>query len=283
MEAQFIETNFLEVLELTVVNQQKKTLLDSITFSLKKGECLGLLGPSGAGKSLTGKAIAGLLPEGISRANGFIFLKGKSLQIESERFMGRFWGRAICYLPQKPRLAFNPLRPVGKQIQDVLIDQRGLNPENALRQANIYLLQVGFSDAERVFFSYPYQLSTGMLQRILMALVMAAGPELLIVDELTASLDNLSSNMLINQLNTLRQQLNCSIIIIDHNLKNLARFSDRILVFDSGKIIEENDTRQILFSPGNPITAKIVEAYRELYPDWFLAEKQSQVKMNNVM
>ncbi len=231
--------------------------VDSLTFSIDRGQSLGLVGESGSGKTQTALAIMGLLPAG-ARVDGDILVDGESLLSLNEAAMNRVRALQISMVFQDPMQALNPFVRVGDQIARILLEHRLATESDATRRVVDMLDRVGLPDAERQFRAYPHQLSGGMRQRAMIAAALITDPALLIADEPTTALDVTVQAQILDLLEELRDDT--ALLLITHDLGVVAGHCERMLVIDKGRKLEEGPTRTLFVSPGDPHTKKLIEA-----------------------
>ncbi len=234
--------------------------LDQVSFSLAMGETVGLVGESGSGKSVLALAILGILDRAAEVTKGAIALQGIDLLKIPRAELRQKRGKEMAMIFQNPRVALNPIRQVGKQLEDVLaVHQRG--PKQGRRDRALALLsQVRIPDPERRYHAYPYELSGGMCQRVMIALALAANPKVLIADEPTTGLDVTTQAAVMGLIRDLGQQGEMGTILITHDLDLAAQYCDRLLVMHAGHIVEAAPTAQILRQPCHPYTTKLIAA-----------------------
>ncbi|MBC6413892.1 MAG: ABC transporter ATP-binding protein [Chromatiales bacterium] len=216
-------------------------LVDNISFNIAAGESFALLGESGSGKSLTALALLRLLPPNLRIVSGAIHLGDVNL-LKLPAYQMRFYRTAkIAMVFQEPITSFNPVMKISKQILEPLALHRKLRGAMARSCALDLLKDVGLPDPERVFESYPHQLSGGMKQRAMIAMALAANPTLLIADEPTTALDVTTQAQVLELLNNLRKQRNMAMLFISHDLAIVSKIAERIAVMRRGSILEEAD------------------------------------------
>ena len=230
-----------------------------ISFSLQPGRTLALVGESGSGKSVTGRAIMGL---NAKRANtaGQILLDGKDLLPLSETQLCAIRGKRIAMVFQDPMSSLNPIVRIGKQITEVI----PLPPRQAKEKALSLLHEVGIRDPEGCFRQYPFQLSGGMRQRIVIAIALAADPEILICDEPTTALDVTIQAQILELLNRLKQQRSLSMLFVTHDFGVVANVADEIAVMYAGKIVEYGTAEEVFYDPRHPYTWALLSAVPDL-------------------
>ena len=209
-----------------------------VSFSLGR-ERLGIVGESGSGKTMTGRAVLRLIrPPGRIEADAMTF-DGQDLMRASEREMRALRGKRIGMVMQDPKFSLNPVMTVGRQLTEGLRLRDGLGRADATTKALAALEAVHIRDPERVMDAYPHELSGGMGQRVMIAMMLIPEPDLLIADEPTSALDVTVQAEVLSILDTLVRDRNMSLIFISHDLRLVARFCDRVLVMYKGRIVEE--------------------------------------------
>jgi oligopeptide/dipeptide ABC transporter ATP-binding protein len=233
--------------------------VDGISFSLERGDVLGLVGESGCGKSATASALCGLLPPG-ARTSGSARLDGRELLSLSEPGWRAVRGRRISMVFQDPMSSLNPLLSVGEHLVETLRTHRDLTRDAARADSVDWLRRVGIPDPEARLASYPHELSGGMRQRVMIALALCSGPDLLVADEPTTALDVTIQAQILDLLASLRRELGMTMIFITHDLGVVERVADRIAVMYAGRIAEEGPAERILASPRHPYTRGLLDS-----------------------
>ena len=209
----------LEVKNLSVEAKSKKLsvkLVDNISFSLKEGECLGILGESGSGKSMTCKAIMGLLDKNFQIEGSAIYENNDLLKKNSED-MRKLRGKEIAMVLQNPMTCFDPLYPIGYQMAETFTEHLNLNQEEIKKKSIEILELMQLKNTEDILHKYPHQLSGGMLQRIMIGLAMAMEPKLLIADEPTTAIDAVTQYEIIKEFIKIKEKYKVAIIFISHD------------------------------------------------------------------
>jgi len=234
--------------------------IDGISFEIRKGETFALLGESGCGKSMTALSMMQLVPPGGKVVSGSIEFHGQDLLQYSEMQMRSIRGNRIAMIFQEPMTSLNPVLTTGEQIAEVLRQHLGLEGK-ALQERVIELLdQVGIPDPAKRQHDYPHQLSGGMKQRIMIAIALAAEPELLIADEPTTALDVTIQAQVLDLLQSLQQQNHMAILLITHDLGIVADRVDHVAVMYAGQIVEQAPREQFFNDPKHPYTRKLFAA-----------------------
>ena len=251
----------LELRNLTVVYpNSKKPAVENLSLSLKRGEILCIVGESGSGKSTVLRAIAGLLPTN-SRVSGQIIFKGKDLTPLSREERRTLMGREIGFIFQEPSVYLDPLFKVGKQIEETC---RIHFPQRDCKSATLSALRYcGIPDPERVYNSYPHQLSGGLKQRVNIADATVNNPSLLLADEPTTALDVSTQKKVLNLFRKLKGD-GKAILLVTHDFGVVWEVADRVLVMKEGQKVEEGDVFQIYESPKHPYTQRLVSIFKEL-------------------
>jgi peptide/nickel transport system ATP-binding protein len=230
-----------------------------VSFDLDRGEVLGIVGETGCGKSLTGLSVLGLLPAG-ARSAGSVHLDGVDLLALPERRRAEMRGSAVSMVFQNPGTAFNPVFPVGSQMQRVLRRHRPMRRSQARARVLSQLERVGLPGAERVARSYPHELSGGMLQRAMIATALLCDPKLLVLDEPTTALDVTIAQQILALVLALKDDLGFGVLLITHNLDVVHDVCDRVAVLYAGRVVEVGPTRSVLAAPAHPYTRGLVGA-----------------------
>ncbi len=229
-------------------------VLDGLDLTVRRNQIMGLLGESGSGKSVTAYSVMRLVRYPGRVVGGQVIFEGTDLLRLTEKEMEQIRGRRISLISQNPRNCLNPLLPVGKQLTDVLHVRKALKGAD-LRSAAIEMLRrVALPDIERKMAAYPHELSTGMCQRVMIALALACEPQLLVADEATTGLDVTIQYQILQLLRQLSSSLNMTQIIITHDLGVAAEICDAITVMYAGSIVESAPTAELFDHPGHPYT-----------------------------
>jgi peptide/nickel transport system ATP-binding protein len=230
-----------------------------LSFTLERGQTLGLVGESGCGKSMTAMALMGLLPDS-AQVSGSIRLEGEELAGKSDRDMGRIRGDRIGMIFQEPMTALNPVHTIGKQVAEPLRLHRGMSAGDARKQAIALLDRVGIPDAARRLDAYPHQFSGGQRQRITIAMALACGPQLLIADEPTTALDVTIQRQILDLIRELVAERGMALILISHDLGVIAQNVARTLVMYGGSVVESGPTTEVFEHRIHPYTLGLFAA-----------------------
>ena len=234
--------------------------VDDVSFSIAKGEVLGMVGESGAGKSLTGNAVIGLLEPPGRIASGSVHLAGERIDDLSHEEIRRIRGRRIGAIFQDPLTSLNPLYTVGEQIVETLLTHLDIGARAARARALELLGEVGIPAAGERIDHYPHQFSGGMRQRVVIALALSAEPELIIADEPTTALDVSIQAQIVRLLRRLGAERGVSVLLITHDMGVIAETADRVAVMYAGRIAEIGPVRDVLKSPLHPYTRGLMDA-----------------------
>jgi len=232
----------LQVEALSLATKSKK-LVDNVSFSLGKGESLGLVGESGSGKSLTLRAVLGLLPRGIEQTGGVIKSDVRSAMVF-----------------QDPRGALDPLCPVVAQVAEVIYYRQKVGRKASRIQALELLEMLGLPDSLKRLDRYPSQLSGGQCQRIVIAMALACKPGILLCDEPTTALDVTVQRQIIETITSLQRELGFAMVFVTHNLAIAAALCSKLCVMKEGQIVEHDDTLSLLQNPTNPYTRMLLDS-----------------------
>lgn len=259
-----LENNLLEIHNLTLSFSAVKTthtVLNHFSLALQPGRCIGLVGESGSGKTLSALAILQLLPYGsYVSENSKILFQNKNLLNLSEREMRRIRGRHIGMIFQDAMSALNPVLTIGQQLIETIRLHLRLSKKESKKRAIALLFEVGIAEPKRSYESYPHQLSGGMRQRAMIAIAIAAEPEMIIADEPTTALDVKIQKQILNLLQTLKNKRRCALIFISHDLSVVASIADEIIVLKSGEIIEKNNVHDFFHTPKEPYSQNLISS-----------------------
>lgn len=228
--------------------------VNGMTFAIEKGEIFGLVGESGCGKSVTGLAIMRALTDTGKVTGGSILYKGEDLLLKSESTMKKIRGKQIAMIFQDPSASLNPVFTIGNQINRIIRHHTGLKQKSARQRALELFDSVALPDPEDIYQAYPHQLSGGMQQRVMIAMALSSGAELLIADEPTTALDVTIQAQILDLLVDLRAREGIAVLLITHNLGVVSTTCDRMAVAYAGQIIETGPTHQILRNMRHPYT-----------------------------
>ncbi len=253
----------LDVRDLTVEFATRRGIVQavkSVNISLAKGETLGIVGESGSGKSVTSYAVMRILDRAGSIAEGSVLFSGLDLRAAPESDMRDLRGREMSMIFQSPRLALNPIRKIGHQIEDVLLQHAQVGNDEVARKAVEVLEQVRIARPKERYHAYPFELSGGMCQRVVIALALACRPQLLIADEPTTGLDVTTQKAVMDLVVELTRERGMSTILITHDLGLAAAYCDRVVVMEKGHVVETSPSEIIFKSPAHAYTRKLMRA-----------------------
>jgi len=253
----------LDVADLTVEFSTRRGIVravEHVDVRVAKGETVGIVGESGSGKSVTSYAVMRILDRAGRIAAGAVHFTGLDVRAASEDQMRNLRGREMSMIFQNPRAALNPIRKVGRQIEDVL-EQHSQVDSSALTDKAIEMLdQVRIARPRERYHAYPFELSGGMCQRVVIALALACRPQLLIADEPTTGLDVTTQKTVMDLIVELTKQRGMSTILITHDLGLAATYCDRVVVMEKGRVVETAPSREIFTAPSHPYTRKLMRA-----------------------
>ena len=263
-------TPLLEVRHLRVEFPTRRgTLLalDDVSFDIAPGEILGVVGESGAGKSLTGAAIIGLLDPPGRVAGGEIRLAGQRIDNLGTDAMRKIRGRRIGAIFQDPLTSLNPLYTVGQQLVETIQVHLQLGAAQARQRAIALLQETGIPAPEQRIDQYPHQFSGGMRQRVVIALALAAQPELIVADEPTTALDVSIQAQIISLLKKLTKEHGAAVMLITHDMGVIAEACDRVAVMYAGRVVEIGPVADVIHRPAHPYTAGLMGAIPSMVVD----------------
>lgn len=258
--------SLLEVKDLTTHFTTKEgtvRAVDGVSFSLERGETLGIVGESGSGKSVTCYSLLGLLPAAGRTIAGTVHFDGRDLLALSAGEMRRVRGRRIAMIFQDPMTSLNPYMRIEPQLSEALVAHGLSSGRNARAAVVRTLCDVGIQDAERRLSSYPHELSGGMRQRVMIAMALLLRPDILIADEPTTALDVTVQAQILELLRDLRREVGTGVLLITHDLGVVARECDRVMVMYAGRIMETGSVDDIFYRSRHPYT----RALRQSIPD----------------
>ncbi|WP_168733930.1 ABC transporter ATP-binding protein [Metabacillus sediminilitoris] len=228
----------VEHLEISYQDKEKlKPIVQDVTFQLYPGEMVALTGTSGCGKSLTAHAVVGLLETGYKVTNGQIYYKNQNIIDYDEKDWQSLRREEVALLIQHSLNGLNPIRTVKKQMVETLNQKKKWSRKDVNTYLHSLLHQVGFTDPEHILSSYPFELSGGMRQRILLAMMISIRPKILIADEPTTALDIINREKVLTLLKKLQHDFELTILLISHDYESIKKFADRVIQMDQGGII----------------------------------------------
>jgi oligopeptide/dipeptide ABC transporter ATP-binding protein len=263
--------NVLEVRDLRVeipLPHSTVRAVNGASFTVSRGEALGLVGESGCGKSMTLRAILGLLPSPARIVGGEILFDGRDLTRVSPGELRDVRGRRISMIFQEPMTALNPVMRVGEQIAEAPRIHLGYDRQSAHERAKELLRLVGIPDPERRAGAYPHELSGGMRQRVMIAIALSCEPDLILCDEPTTALDVTIQDQILKLLLGLREELGVSVVFVTHDLAVVAETCRSLAVMYAGQILETGEVREVFREPRHPYTLGLMRAV----PDFELVQ-----------
>jgi oligopeptide/dipeptide ABC transporter ATP-binding protein len=253
----------LDVMDLKIRFRVRKGhiyAVNGVSFQVHKEETLGIVGESGCGKSVTMLSLLDLLPHSAEIESGTILFKGNDLRKLKSRELQKIRGAEIGMIFQDPMTSLNPVLNIGTQISEPLIYHKGMSKKDAFVRSGELMEMVRIPDGKSRIEDYPYQLSGGMRQRVLIAMAIACNPDLIIADEPTTALDVTIQSQIIALVKDLKKKLGTSIIWITHDLGVIAGLADRVAVIYAGYIVEQAKVDDIYDNPRHPYTLGLIKA-----------------------
>lgn len=241
------------------------TAVNHVSFSINRGEILGLVGESGCGKSVTSLSIMRLLATRNSKiSEGEVLINGRDLLQINKKAMCKVRGHEIAMIFQEPMNSLNPCMRIGRQLIEAILLHNEISKEAAASRAYDVLKAVGIPEPNMTLKSYPHQLSGGMCQRVMIAMAMSCEPELLIADEPTTALDVTIQAQILELMEEIREKRNTGILLITHDLGVVAEMCSRVVVMYAGRIVEEKPVKELFECPQHPYTQGLIESVPKL-------------------
>lgn len=242
--------------------------VEDVSFSLGKGETVGIVGESGSGKSVTALSVMRLIPNPPGKIeSGEIIFKGEDILAKRMDEMRRIRGNDIAMIFQEPMTSLNPVLTVGEQVTEAIILHQQLGRQDARDRTISMLRSVGIPSPERRVDDYPHQMSGGMRQRVMIAMALSCNPELLIADEPTTALDVTVQAQILELMMALKDDLGTSVMLITHDLGVVAETADRVIVMYAGKVMESAGVRELFRRPAHPYTMGLLGSIPNLNED----------------
>ncbi|MBB1593267.1 ABC transporter ATP-binding protein [Achromobacter sp. UMC46] len=235
-----------------------KHVVRAVDFSLERGKTLCIVGESGCGKSLTALALLDLLPAAARRRVAKLEFAGQDLSALTPRQLAALRGARIAMIFQDPMTSLNPVFPIGTQLIDVLRRHKPVSRRQAAERAEYLLRRVGITNPQDRMKQYPFELSGGLRQRVMIAMALMCGPELLIADEPTTALDVTVQAELLDLLRDIQAEFGLGMVFISHDMGLVARIADHVIVMYAGDIVEGGSVREVLEHPSHPYTAMLL-------------------------
>lgn len=238
--------------------------VDGVSFSVDKGETLGVVGESGCGKSITSMSIMQLIGKPGKIVNGEIDFKGENLLNKDKEEMRKIRGKEIAMIFQEPMTSLNPVYTVGQQIMEAVLIHEDMTKEQARERAIQMLDLVKIPDAEKRLNSYPHEFSGGMRQRVMIAMALSCNPEFLICDEPTTALDVTIQAQILNLINELKEKTGTAVMMITHDLGVISEVADNVMVMYAGQVVEYTDVDTVFEKPLHPYTHGLISCIPKL-------------------
>ena len=257
------EEIILNVEHLTVSFTTKRgtaKAVNDVNFTLRKGEILGLVGESGCGKSVTSKSILRILPPEIAKVSGTVAYRGTDILALPMKELEKYRGNQISMIFQEPMVSLDPLFTVGNQLREVLMVHEKMKKEEADQKVLAMLKEVGIPSPEIRMKQYPFEMSGGMRQRVMIAMALLLHPDILIADEPTTALDVTIQAQILKLLKDINQKFGTAIILITHDLGVIAECADEVAVMYAGRIVEKATVREIFKAPKHPYTQGLLRS-----------------------
>lgn len=240
------------------------TLLSNISFEVKRNQIVGIVGETGSGKTLTMLAVMKMLSSNISLDSGEIIFLKQNLCEKSDKEMKLIRGKEIAMIFQNQKLSFSHFYKISSQMKDIIKIKNNRMSNKLLDDLCLNSLsQVGFKDPKEIYNKYPFEISGGMAQRVLLATMMLVSPKLLIADEPTAALDPKSQNYILKLIKNHQQKFNNSIIIITHDFSVVKQICDYVVVMKAGRIVDQNTVENIIKHPSTSYTKQLIKIKEE--------------------
>jgi len=259
----------LQIRDLRTHYHDRKVVLkavDGVDLDLYPGEILGIVGESGCGKTTLGLSLLNLVPHPGYIESGSILFKGRNVLEMSNSELRDLRGRDMSIIFQDPVAGLNPILSVGDQVEEIITAHKGVSRREARAAAIELLASMGLADAERIVSRFPFQLSGGMAQRVMIATAMALRPAVLIADEPTSALDMTVQAQILEELRRLRDQ-GVAIILITHDFGVIAQMADRVAVMYAGRIAEQGEVHTLFQRPRHPYTWALLASLPRLHED----------------
>ncbi|WP_368499395.1 ABC transporter ATP-binding protein [Herbiconiux sp. A18JL235] len=270
--------DILRVDDLRIRTDAGTGLVHGVSFSVPRGGTLGIVGESGSGKSLTCRAVLGILPPGLHTSSGSVVFDGQEVTQLGYREWQALRGTRISAVFQDPASYLNPSLTVGRQLAEVLRVKTGLGRRAAHQRAVELFAGMGLREPAHVYHQYPFELSGGMLQRVLIAIALAAEPELLIADEATTALDVTVQAEVLDLLDDLRRERSLTLVLVSHDLAVVAQVCEHVVVMRDGAIVEAGPTDEVLRRPAHDYTRSLIEHHAAYGIERFLEEGDWHVR-----
>ncbi|MDR0621930.1 MAG: ABC transporter ATP-binding protein [Deltaproteobacteria bacterium] len=261
----------LEVSHLTITYPAGgRTIVDDLSFSVLAGEAVALVGESGSGKTTASLAIMGLPPDGLRKTAGSVRLLGEDITDLSQEGYRKLRNVKMGMVMQNPISCFDPVFSIWSHFKETLKSHQSVTKDEIREKAVLALSEAGFERPENVLELYPFQMSGGMLQRVMLAITLVLSPPLVIADEATTDLDVPSQAVILRLLNERRQERGLSLLIITHDLSVAAAMASKIVFLENGHLIEIGEAKTIFSNPASTGASKLLALHRDLYTDRYM-------------
>ncbi|KAA6453628.1 nickel import ATP-binding protein NikD [Bacillus swezeyi] len=264
------QSNVLQVRDLHVQVKTKNgtaALVQNINFDLKRASVLGLVGESGCGKTVTSMSILQLLDQKTTTIKGSIALQGRELNGLGEKEMRRIRGKDLAFIMQNPMNAFTPVFTIGHHFIETICSHTSYHKKQARELAIEAMHHVNLPNPKQLLKYYPFQLSGGMLQRVMIAIAACLHPAVIIADEPTTALDVHNQKKVLRHLDQIRSEFGSAILLISHDLGVISEMADEVVVMHSGRAVEKADVFQLFDKPQHEYTKKLLNARSLLHAD----------------
>ncbi|TRM54699.1 ABC transporter ATP-binding protein [Achromobacter sp. LC458] len=266
------------------VGQGGREIVSGVSFDVAPGEMVGIVGESGSGKTQAARAIMGLTPAPLVVAGGAILFEGVDVTQVDAAVLRKLRGARIGMVFQEPMTSLNPSMPIGRQLDEGLkLHRRAMSPAQRRERILEMLRRVGISDPKGAMDAWPHEFSGGMRQRMMLASVMLLEPALLIADEPTTALDAVVQRDVLELMVDLTREHNTAVLMISHDLPMVARYTERMVVMQHGKVLEAGTTASILERPRHPYTRKLLDAMPRRLPARKLTQETPIVEVRNLV
>ena len=246
-------------------NKGELPAVNHVSFQAEKGKTLGIVGESGCGKSMTSLTVMKLFPQPPGKiVGGEIFFQGQDLNKLNEREMRKIRGKGIAMIFQEPMTSLNPVLTIGKQLIEQIRVHEKVSKAEAKERALEMIRLVNIPMPEKIYASYPHQLSGGMRQRIMIAMALSCHPELLICDEPTTALDVTVQAQVLSLINKLKEETNTAVMLITHDMGVINEMADKVLVMYAGQVVETAETAELFAHPSHPYTTGLIQSIPRL-------------------
>lgn len=254
----------LKIKNLSIQFGQQKPAVEDFNLMMEEGEIVSIVGESGSGKTTLARAILGALPGTGHITSGDILFHGESLKEKHNQKWQNLRGTKISMIFQDCGVTLNPIRKIGSQYMEYIRIHSSLSRQEARDKAMDMLNKMRLSDSDNIMNSYPHQLSGGMRQRVGIAMAMTFQPELLLADEPTSALDVTTQAQIVHEMMTLREVFGTGILLITHNLGVASFMSDKLIVMQHGKIVDQGITKEVITNPCSDYTKKLLNSIPEI-------------------